>query len=117
MALCVKNPRGKHGVSMATHVERRCQAVFCVVLCSLVGIATAEAATHATTAVHRSQATTRAFQQSNPCPSTGKTTGACPGFIRDHVIPLCKGGPDTPANLQWQTTEAARAKDRLECRP
>lgn len=57
------------------------------------------------------------FQRLHPCPSTGKTSGACPGWVRDHVIPLCKGGPDTVANLQWQTIEAAKAKDRWECRP
>lgn len=74
------------------------------------------AATPAAAAAHRSQATTRAFQNTNPCPSTGKTTGACPGFIKDHVIPLCKGGPDAPANLQWQTTAAAKEKDKIECR-
>ena len=116
MGPCVKNPPGKHGVSTATHLERWCRAAFCVVLCSLVGIATAEAATTKAETVHRSQATPRAFQQSNPCPSTGKTTGACPGFIKDHVIPLCKGGPDTAANLQWQTTAAAKEKDRVECK-
>lgn len=64
----------------------------------------------------RSPAVPRAFQATNPCPSTARTTGACPGYIRDHIVPLCKGGPDTPANLQWQTVEAAKAKDKVECR-
>ena len=56
------------------------------------------------------------FQRLYPCPSTGKTTGACPGWVRDHVIPLCKGGPDTVQNLQWQTVDDAKAKDRWECK-
>jgi hypothetical protein len=37
-----------------------------------------------------------------------------PGWIVDHRIPLCAGGPDTPANMQWQTVRVARAKDRFE---
>jgi hypothetical protein len=28
------------------------------------------------------------FQRTHPCPSTGKTTGAYPGYVRDHVVPL-----------------------------
>jgi hypothetical protein len=51
------------------------------------------------------------FQRQHPCPSTGRTTGACPGFVKDHVIPLACGGPDSVANLQWQTIAAAKAKD------
>jgi hypothetical protein len=56
------------------------------------------------------------FQREHPCPSTGRTTGACPGWVRDHIRPLCKGGPDTVANMQWQATAEAKAKDRWECR-
>jgi len=41
-------------------------------------------------------------------------TGPCPGYIIDHVIALKRGGPDTPANMQWQTVEDAKAKDRWE---
>src|SRR5262249_38829977 len=29
-------------------------------------------------------------------------------------IPLKRGGADTPSNMQWQTIEAAKAKDRTE---
>jgi hypothetical protein len=67
------------------------------------------------TAYHRSEAVLRAFQRLHPCPSTGKPTGACPGWIKDHVVALCDGGADAVSNLQWQTTAAARAKDRTEC--
>jgi hypothetical protein len=42
--------------------------------------------------------------------------GACPGWIKDHIVPLCAGGANAPANLQWQTREAAKAKDRTERR-
>lgn len=60
-----------------------------------------------------------AFQREFPCPSTGKTTGACPGWERDHHIALCAGGPDTVANMNWMTIEDHRAKTKLdmkECR-
>src|SRR6266704_6986230 len=63
---------------------------------------------------HRSHAVAREFQREHPCPSTGKTIGACPGYWKDHIVPLACGGPDTVANLQWQTIADARAKDRQE---
>ncbi len=37
-----------------------------------------------------------------------------PGYVIDHVVPLKRGGSDTPANMQWQTTEEAKAKDKWE---
>lgn len=37
-----------------------------------------------------------------------------PGYVVDHVVPLCAGGADAPENMQWQTIEEAKAKDRLE---
>ncbi len=55
-----------------------------------------------------------AFMKQHPCPKTGKTYGACKGFVVDHVIPLCAGGPDLPSNMQWQTRAQARVKDRQE---
>src|SRR5438445_6961303 len=54
------------------------------------------------------------FQRQHPCPSTGRTTGACPAYIKDHVFPLACGGPDSIGNMQWQTIQAARAKDKGE---
>jgi len=53
----------------------------------------------------------------HPCPATGSPKGPCPGYTIDHRIALCVGGPDTPANMQWQTMEDAVAKDRWECKP
>ncbi len=37
-----------------------------------------------------------------------------PGYIIDHVVALRCGGPDTPANMQWQTVAEAKAKDKTE---
>lgn len=69
-----------------------------------------------TTSAHTARSTSQreAFQRSHPCPSTGRTSGACPGYVVDHVVPLKRGGADSPSNMRWQTTEAAKAKDRVE---
>jgi hypothetical protein len=37
-----------------------------------------------------------------------------PGMVRDHVVPLCLGGADSAANIQYQTYQQGRAKDALE---
>ena len=63
---------------------------------------------------HRSLEVKHEFQREHPCPSTGSPTGRCPGYIKDHVVPLACGGPDSVANLQWQTVDDARAKDAWE---
>ncbi len=52
--------------------------------------------------------------QQHPCPSTGEAKGRCPGYVVDHIKPLCAGGQDRPSNMQWQTTAEAKNKDRLE---
>jgi hypothetical protein len=70
-------------------------------------------------AVSRDRNVPAAFQREFPCPSTGKTTGACPGWERDHWIALVCGGPDTVANMVWMEIEYHRAKTKLdmkECR-
>lgn len=36
------------------------------------------------------------------------------GYVIDHIIPLKKGGCDCPSNMQWQTKEAAKQKDKWE---
>jgi hypothetical protein len=55
-----------------------------------------------------------AFRKSHPCPSTGKTYGACPGWVVDHIHALKHGGADDPSNMQWQTRAAAKEKDKWE---
>ena len=64
--------------------------------------------------IQRSKASKDAFKRANPCPSTGRTSGACPGYVIDHKQALKHGGSDTPGNMQWQTKEAAKAKDKVE---
>lgn len=63
---------------------------------------------------HRSRGAVAKFRRAHPCPSTGKKTGACPGYVVDHICPLACCGLDAPQNMQWQSTKAAKAKDRWE---
>ena len=64
--------------------------------------------------IARSFTAKAAFKRAHPCPATHRPTGRCPGYIVDHVIALKRGGPDTPANMQWQTVKEAKEKDRWE---
>jgi hypothetical protein len=67
----------------------------------------------------RSAAERTAFKREQPCPATGHRRGPCPGYVIDHVQPLCAGGPDRRDNMQWQTHADAIRKDigeRRECR-
>jgi hypothetical protein len=64
--------------------------------------------------IKRSQSAKNDFKRSHPCPVTGKGYGSCPGYVIDHVNPLECGGVDAPANMQWQSTAAGKAKDRTE---
>lgn len=64
----------------------------------------------------RSQKAISDFRKAHPCPSTGKVKGACPGFVVDHVVPLCAMGKDSLANLQWQALAISKKKDQDERR-
>lgn len=64
----------------------------------------------------RDLAQRQAFRNLSPCPATGKARGACPGYVVDHIRPLCAGGADRPSNMQWQTTADAKVKDLAELR-
>lgn len=88
-----------------------CDAIRCVLAAAVAGILVATAAQAKT---ERSPSQVAAFKRHNPCPATGKKTGPCPGYVVDHIEPLCSGGPDHPSNMQWQTTPEAKIKDREE---
>jgi hypothetical protein len=64
--------------------------------------------------IKRSARAKNRFKKQRPCPSTGKSSGACPGYVIDHVKALKRGGEDNPSNMQWQTNEAAKQKDKWE---
>lgn len=64
--------------------------------------------------IQRSASAKTEFKRQNPCPATGSPKGKCPGYVIDHIIALKRGGADSPDNMQWQTTEEAKAKDKWE---
>jgi hypothetical protein len=86
---------------------------------ALIYLVIALAAIPAYARIERDRAQVRSFRVEHPCPATGRTRGACPGWHVDHVIPLCAGGADRPNNMQWITREDHRWKtfiDVRECR-
>lgn len=58
--------------------------------------------------IQRSASARHAFAR-----QTGFPNGR-PGFVVDHIVPLACGGADAPSNMQWQTVEQARLKDKTE---
>lgn len=58
--------------------------------------------------IARSSVSRHAFEA-----ATGYPHGR-PGYVVDHIVPLKRGGGDVPSNMQWQTKEEAKAKDRWE---
>ncbi|HYT04346.1 MAG TPA: HNH endonuclease signature motif containing protein [Gemmatimonadales bacterium] len=56
----------------------------------------------------RSEAAKRRFMMMSGYPNSR------PGYVVDHVKPLACGGADDPNNMQWQTVEEAKAKDKVE---
>jgi 5-methylcytosine-specific restriction endonuclease McrA len=68
--------------------------------------------------IKRDLSARRDFMLHTYCPSTSTYALVCPGYVVDHIVPLSCGGPDKPENMQYQTTEAAKEKDkweRLQC--
>lgn len=64
--------------------------------------------------IPRSSSAVKEFKRHHPCPATGATRGKCAGWEVDHVIPLCAGGPDTPANMQWLSIPSHRQKTKVD---
>jgi hypothetical protein len=58
--------------------------------------------------IKRSESAKRDFMR-----MTGYLHGR-PGYVVDHVVPLKRGGCDCPSNMQWQTIQEAKAKDKWE---
>lgn len=61
----------------------------------------------------------REFQRIHPCPSTLSTEGPCPGWSKNHTVPLACGGCDSVSNLQWLPVDikacaGAHCIDRFE---
>lgn len=81
-------------------------ALFLVAACTL--------STSADAGYARSKKVLRAFVNQQACPATGLHRLPCKGYVIDHIKPLACGGADDPSNLQWQTREAAKEKDRWE---
>jgi len=85
------------------------QAVVAIV-CAAMLVSAADAR------VVRSSSAKAQFKAEHPCPATERHSGACPGYVIDHVVPLACGVADAADNMQWQSTAAAKAKDRWELR-
>jgi hypothetical protein len=83
-------------------------------LLALVGVVLIPALSWPGHAIGRDQKQRAAFVKAHPCPATGKARVPCPGYVVDHIRPLCAGGADHARNMQWQTIAAAKEKDRLE---
>jgi hypothetical protein len=58
--------------------------------------------------IHRSQSARHAFMK-----MTGYPHGR-PGYVIDHIVALKRGGCDCPSNMQWQSIQEAKAKDKIE---
>lgn len=59
------------------------------------------------------------FIRMHPCPATGETSGACPAWSVDHIVPIACGGIDAPVNMQWlpltiKSCAGTQCKDRWE---
>src|SRR5215831_16873803 len=58
--------------------------------------------------IRRSATARHAFMKQTGYPKGRK------GYVVDHVVPLECGGADVPSNMQWQTVQEAKIKDRTE---
>jgi hypothetical protein len=54
------------------------------------------------------------FRRLNPCPSNGKTSGSCPGYVVAYVKSPKQGGMHSVTNMQWLTTMEAKGKTKVQ---
>lgn len=104
---------------MGVLLLKNCALSFAVVVLAYSSIAIADVRCDDCTRdkhghIQRSAAAKAVFKKLHPCPSTERRKGACPGYVIDHIIALKRGGKDSPDNMQWQTIEDAKAKDKWE---
>jgi hypothetical protein len=64
--------------------------------------------------IPKDHAQQRAFRLANPCPSTGATTGDCPGFVIRYIRPRPCGGTDTPDNMEWRSDAMEKHHDKAD---
>ena len=81
-------------------------AIFLIASCAL--------STSVDARIQRSSVERHAFVKANACPATGAHRLPCPGYVIDHIQALACGGPDHQSNMQWQTIEEGKAKDKWE---
>lgn len=93
-------------VQMAMHGKTTARAIILIAAFAL--------STGADACITRSKKVLREFVNQQACPATGLHRLPCKGWVIDHVKPLACGGADDPSNLQWQTREGAKAKDKWE---
>jgi len=64
--------------------------------------------------IKRSESAKNDFKVYHPCPANGRRFKSCPGYVIDHIKALACGGVDDSDNMQWQSIEAGKAKDKWE---
>lgn len=100
--------RNSGGMLLKSHQARTFVAMVFLASCGMPALAGGKSP--------RSSAMVLAFKKANPCPSTGARGGTCPGYVIDHIEPLCAGGIDDPSNMQWQELAESKVKDAEERR-
>ena len=72
--------------------------------------------TSASSGQQRSSKVRNQFVKTHACPSTGRTSGSCPGYHVDQIVPLACGGADAMSNMQWLPAKRNLSKGSMGCR-
>jgi hypothetical protein len=65
----------------------------------------------------RTQRARADFRKLKPCPSTGKSSGDCPGYTMAYKTPLNGGGANAAGNLHWKPTQVATSSKPKTAQP